>query len=79
MILNIQNQGLENSLLNIANSLQIDTKTLLEKVIQDFVLSQEEKRANTIVQNVSNGYNECIEAKQNGKKLQSLDSFLDEL
>ena len=79
MTLNIQNQSLENSFLNIANSLQIDTKTLLEKVVQDFVLSQEEKRADNIVQNVSNAYNECIEAKLNGKKLQSLDSFLDEL
>ena len=79
MTIIIENQTLENSFQELANSLKIDIKTLLEKAMQDFIISQELKRVDEIANNVRNGYLEVIEARKNGKSFQTLDEFLDEL
>ena len=75
----IQNKTLENSFIELADSLKIDTKLLLEKIIKDFIISQELKKADKIAENVKKAYLEVLDARKNGKKLQNAWEFLDEL
>ena len=72
-------ETLENSFIELADSLKIDTKFLLEKIIKDFIISQELKKADKIAENVKKAYLEVLDARKNGKKLQTLESLLDEL
>ena len=75
----IQNKTLENSFIELADSLKIDTKLLLEKIIKDFIISQELKKADKIAENVKKAYLEVLDARKNGKKLQNAWELLDEL
>ncbi len=75
----IQNQNLESQITKIAKELKTDTKELLEKIIKEFVVSQELKKADEIAKNVKDGYLEVLEAKKNGKKLPNALDLLHEL
>jgi uncharacterized protein YktB (UPF0637 family) len=78
-MITLQNPSLENGLQNMAESLKIDSKTLLEKITRDFLIAQDHKKAEQIAQNVKDGYLEVQEARRTGKKLQNAWDLLDEL
>ena len=75
----IENKTLENSFIELADFLKMDTKLLLEKVIKDFIISQELKKVDKIAKNIKKEYLEVLDARKNGKQLQTLESLLDEL
>jgi len=79
MSITIKNPKIESSFKNIAEHLGLDSERLAEKIIQDFVIEQEQKKADEIAKNVANAYKEYQEAKKKGLKLKDAWELLCEL
>ena len=79
MSITIDDITIEEALKREAKKLNLDVNLLYKKIAKDFIISQESKKVDRIVQNIIDGVKEVKQAKKDGKELKSAWELLDEL